>query len=361
MALGCLALFLLLAAGCAKKPQFFPPEGGISRFPTGEALEEGDVILARSYGLIGAMFATQSMEGGRYSHGAMIYRSGDGRLLVLNYRPTGMESPSCTPEEFFSRYNRLALLRYNKGLDQARAPAYVANGAGLRGKEAISAASRYWVERNAVQRIPPDYRLNHDDPDAFFCLELASTVFRDCGLTDPFVNARRVDEDPLLRVANELFKTDVKEIHSPSGALENPDFGKVSDWLRPDYDLREEELNEELMRVVIGDLERGLRPGKPSAMGRMKLRQIFAVYHLVTRIMFWKPKQDLPDFIDAEVIGNAYMLYGYLANTKKLASQRMREETLPQFAIDEGREATLAQVRRIVRESADCFRSKYMK
>lgn len=350
---------LVLVAGCGRKPVFTPPADGTSRFPTGEVLEEGDIILARSYGLIGAMFANHSQEGGRFSHGAMLYRADDGRLMVLNYRPTGMET--CTPEEFFSRYNRLALLRYNKDFNQARVPAYVPGAEGAIGRKALSATSRHWLAKNAALRIPPDYRLDHDEHSAMFCLELSSTVYRDCGLPDPFFKARKAADDPLLRTANELFKADVVEIRSPSSALEHPDFTLLSEWLRPEYDLREEALNEELMRTIVADIETGLRPGRPNMLGRMKLRQVFAVYHIVTTLMFWRPKQDLPDFIDAEVIDNAYMLYSYIAKSKQVAKRRMREETLPQFAIDDERGPTLEKVRQIARESCDLHRDKYLR
>lgn len=357
------ALFLatMSGAGCgAKKPVFELPADGVSRFPTGEILEEGDVVLARSYGLIGAMFANHSQEGGKYSHGAMVYKADDGKLMILNYRPTGMEMPSCTPEEFFTRYNRLALLRYNGDLDAARPPAYTGLDANLRGKEALSATARYWLRKNAEQRIPPDYRLDHDEHTFMFCLELTSTVYRDCGLPDPFFKAKKAADDPLLITANQLFKADVIEIRSPSSALDNPDFSVVGQWLRPEYDLREEALNEECMRIVVADIERGYRPGKPNAMGRMKLRQIFALYHFVAKIMFWRPKQDLPDFIDQEVIGNAYMLYNYVARSKKMAKKRMHEETAPVHADSPDRLEVMEAVRRIVGESTDCFRYRYM-
>ena len=353
-----LTLGILFSGGCAKKPVFEEPVDGVSRFPTGEILEEGDVILARSYGLIGAMFANHSQAGGKYSHGAMIYRADGGRLMMLNYRPTGMET--CTPEEFFTRYNRLALVRYNSDLDQAQAPSYVPGGAGLRGKAALSATSRHWLAKNAETRIGPDYRLDHDEHTYMFCLELTSTVYRDCELPDPFFKAKKANEDPLLIVANRLFKADVVEVRSPSSALDNPNFRLVNDWVRPEYDMREEALNEEVIRVVIADIERGMLPKKPNFLGKLKLRQIFALYHIVTKSMFWRPKQDLPDFIDTEVIDNAYMLYNYVALTKKTAKLRMQKETLPVFIIDEDREKTLSQVRQIVREAANCYRDIYM-
>ena len=354
-----LPLFFALLSGCAKQPVFEEPLDGVSRFPTGEALEEGDVILARSYGLIGAMFANHSQEGGKYSHGAMVYRADTGRLMMLNYRPTGMET--CTPEEFFTRYNRLALVRYNGDLNEAAAPAYVPGGSALRGKQALSATSRHWLKKNAEKRIPPDYHLDHDEHTAMFCLELGSTVYRDCGLPDPFNKAKKANEDPLLIKANELFKADVYEIRSPSSALGNPDFRMINDWVRPEYDMREEALNEELMRVVVADIERGMWPRRPNIGGRLKLRQIFALYHIITKSMFWRPKQDLPDFIDTEVIDNAYMLYNYVALSKKLAKARMREETMPVFIVDEHREQTLEEVKRIVRESCDRYRDRYMR
>lgn len=344
-------------SGCGKPPPTWSaPTDGIHRFPTGEVLEVGDIVLARSYGLIGAMFATRSYEGGLYSHGAMVYRAADGDLMMLNYRPTGMET--CSPEEFFSRYNRLALVRRRAGLADAAAPAYA--GGTATGPEALSAAARWWLAKDKEQRVGPDYRLDHDDHSAMFCLELTSTVYRDCGLTDPFRNARKTADDPLLQVANELFKTNVSEIHSPSGVLHDPEYEQTAVWLRPDYDLRNEALNEELINIIADDLAAGLRARRPNLLGRMKLRQIFALYHLVTTVMFWKPKQDLPDFLDAEVIDNAYMLYSYLTKTKKVAKERAWSQTWPAFDGDANLEETLDKVRSITREAADLFRDKYV-
>ncbi|MCD7895995.1 MAG: hypothetical protein LUG50_04890 [Planctomycetaceae bacterium] len=349
---------LAALAGCGRKQVFPEPADGVSRFVTGEPLRVGDVILARSYGLIGAMFANHSLPGGIYSHGAMVYRREDGRLMMLNYRPTGMET--CTPEEFFTRYNRLALVRYRGDLDEARAPDYVPGGEALRGPDALSATALWWLRTDAENRIGPDYHLDHDDHSAMFCLELTSAVYRDCGLPDPFHKARKADSDPLLIAGNEMFKADVYEIRSPSSVLENPDFVAVTQWLRPEYDLREEALNEELMAVVIDDVLAGLRPKRPRFGGRMKIRQVFFAYHTITTIMFWKPKQDLPDFIDAEVVDNAFMLYTYVASAKKAAKKRMYRETVEVNALSPDPEPTLREVRRIVREELDVRRDVYM-
>lgn len=351
---------LLFASGCGQPKKVYPlPPDGVSRFPTGEALEEGDIILARSYGLIGAMFANHSQEeGGRFSHGAMVYRNDDGRLMMLNYRPTGMET--CTPEEFFSRYNRLGLVRYRHSLDEARAPDYVPSARGLTGKDAMSKTSIHWLRKNEATRIPPDYHLDHDDHAAMFCIELTSTVYRDCGLPDPFNKAQKANEDPLLKKANTLFKADVYEIRSPSCVLTNPDYVQISEWLRPEFDLRQEALNEEVIKVLVEDIDRGLLPKRPKMMGRLKLRQVFILYHIITKTMFWKPKQDLPSFIDAEVIDNAYMLYSYAARSKKAAKERMLVETTAVYGSSANQEETLATVRRIVREETDKHRDTYI-
>ncbi len=351
-----------LLAGCAKQVDLSPPPGGVSRFPTGEPLQEGDILLARSYGLIGAMFANYSEEGGKFSHGSLVYRDPNTkRMMVLNYRPTGMEQV-CTPEEYFTRYNRLALVRYKHDLDEARPKPETGLDPSLRGKDAISASAMRWLAKNKEKRIPPDYRLNHDDQEAMFCLELPSTAYRENNLPDPFFRARKADEDPLLIKANKMFKADVVEIRSPSSVLSNPDFVLVAEWLRPEYDLREEALNEELIAALIDDLNCGYMPGTPNFMGRMKIRQVLALYHVVTTLLFWMPKQDLPDFIDQEVIYNAYMLYSYVALSKKEAKKRMLAETLPAQAWrdPEEIEPRLAEVRKIVRETAACFRDKYM-
>lgn len=352
-----LAACLIILSGCGKKPEYPLPADGVSRFPTGEALEERDVILARSYGLIGAMFANYSLEGGKYSHGAMIYRADDGRLMMLNYRPTGMET--CSPEEFFTRYNRLALVRYRGDLDEAKSPDYVPGGP-LRGKAALTATAKHWLQKDEQTRIPPDYHLDHDEHSAMFCLELTSTVYRDCGLPDPFNQAKKADSDPLLITANKLFKADVYEIRSPSSALTNPDFVKISDWLRPEYDLREEALNEEVMRIAVDDIKAGMWPRRPSPMGRMKLRQIFILYHVITKSMFWRPKQDIPDFIDHEVIGNAYILYCYAARSKKAARKLINETTCPVYRDSDNIESTLEAVRNIVRMEMDRRRDTYL-
>jgi hypothetical protein len=322
---------------------------------------EGDIVLARSYGLIGALFATQSQPGGKYSHGAMVYRDGGDRLMVFNYRPTGMET--CSPGEFFSRYNRLALVRYQGDLSRARAPEYAGSNGEPSGPAALSAAARSWLARNAARRIPPDYRLDHDNHDAMFCLELPSAAYRDCGLPDPFFRARLAGDDPLLSAANRFFNASVLEIRSPSSALDNPDFRLVDEWLRPEYDLRDEAVNEEVVRIMADEIGKGFRPRRPNPLGRLKLRQIFAIYHIATRLMFWRPKQDLPGFVNAGAVENAYMLYRYAAKGKKLAKARVRRETeiLPAGgAREEGGGQTLARTRHIVRESMAHFRDRYL-
>ncbi len=357
-----LAIALLAAFGCGRMQDYPLPPDGVSRFPTGEALREGDVILARSYGLIGAMFANHSEAGGKYSHGAMVYRAANGRLMMLNYRPTGMET--CTPEDFFSRYNRLALVRYTGDFNQARLPAEVAAWSGradLHGLDALSETSRYWLWKDSVQRVPPDYHLDHDEHSAMFCLELTSTVYRDCGLPDPFFRARKAGEDFLLNTANTMFKADVYEIRSPSSVLSNPDFDLIVEWLRPEFDLREEALNEEVIAVLVENIAAGYLPKRPRLGGRMKLKQVFFMYHLITKSMFWRPKQDLPDFIDTEVIHNAYMMYSYAAKSKKAAKKRMARETCPVYADSPDPQLTLDRVRRIVREECGRRLDTYMR
>ncbi len=351
---------LFAAAGCAKKVDLSPPPGGVSVFPTGEVLQEGDILLARSYGLIGAMFANYSEEGGKFSHGSMVYKDPNtGRMMVLNYRPTGMEQ-ICTPEDYFTRYNRLALVRYKHDLNEAKPSAETGLDPNLRGGKALSASAMRWLAKDREKRIPPDYRLNHDEQSAMFCLELPSTAYRENGLPDPFFRARKAAEDPLLVLANCMFKADVVEIRSPSSVLANPDFELIAEWQRPEYDLREEALNEEVIDTLIDDLKCGYLPGTPNFWGRWKIRKIFALYHTVTTVMFWKPKQDLPDFIDREVINNAYMLYYYVAFTKKTAKKRMLAETLPNYAGDGENAETLEAVNLIVRGPAGKYRDIFL-
>ncbi len=347
----CLAVAALaILPGCGRKPVYPLPPDGVSRFIDGTPLQVGDIVLGRSYGLFGAMFANHSLEdkSGKFSHGSMIYRDDTGRLMMLNFRPTGMET--CTPEEYFTRYNRLALLRRNAGFAQAKAPAYVGCGAGVTGEEALSVTARYWLAKNKKKKVPADFDLDHDEHSAMFCLELASTVYRDCGLPDPFYFARKTADYPLLIKGNKMFKTNVVELRSPSSVLSNPDFTLIHEWLRPEFDLREEALNEELMNIVVEDLENGLEPMRPRLGGRMKLRQLFAVYHIVTRVMFWRPSQELPPKLDAEVIDNGYMLYTYLSGAKAICRERMAVETSLVNAATPDPGPTLAYVRAMARE-----------
>ncbi len=347
----CLAFApLALLSGCGRKPAPPPPPDGISRFVDGTPLQVGDIILGRSYGLFGAMFANHSLEdkSGKFSHGAMVYRDDTGRLMMLNFRPTGMET--CTPEEYFTRYYRLALLRRHAGFAQAKAPAYVGCRAGVTGEEALSVTAMYWLAKNKEKKVPADFDLDHDEHSAMFCLELTSTVYRDCGLPDPFHFARKTANYPLLIKGNKMFKTDVVELRSPSSVLTNPDFTLIHEWLRPEFDLREEALNEELMNIVVSDLENGLEPMRPRFGGRLKLRQLFAVYHFVTRVMFWKPSQELPPKLDAEVIDNGYMLYTYLSGAKAICRERMAVETTLVDASSPDPGPTMEYVRGMARE-----------
>jgi len=353
-----LAASLILVSGCAApKPPLPPPGAPDPVFPeTGDPLREGDILLGRSYGLIGAMFARHGAEAGRYSHGAMIYRDAAGRLMMLNYRPTGMET--CAVEDYMSRYNRLALVRYAGSLDDARGGDEQARAAGLTGAAALSAEAMRWLRINAKRRIPPDYHMDYDDPSAMFCLELAGTVYRNCGLPDPFGLAVTVADDPLYSRMREIFPTRAERISSPSAVLKSPDFVLVSEWLRPDYDLRTEILNETLAQCTVDALLEGDMPRWPTIRGQMKLGQILLLYRVYTLVAFWKPKQDFPDFIDARAACAAYTMYRCLAGTKTESAERMERETRPTFAADPDEE-TLAAVRTIVREAFAKRRQTY--
>ncbi|MDR3211161.1 MAG: hypothetical protein LBU79_04510 [Planctomycetota bacterium] len=342
-------LLLLVFPGCQKAPPP-PPADGISRFPSGVPLREGDLILAKSHGLIGALFASQSQDGGRFSHAALVYREAGeggkpGRLLLLNYRPTGMEH-DCYPEDFFTRYNRLALVRYQGDFQP----------------EALSASARLWLARDREKRIPPDYRLDYDQHQELFCLELPGTVYRDNALPDPFPVGRTAAGDALILLAGRLFNNPVTEVRSPSAVLGVPGFELLAEWVKPDYDLRYDALNQELVDTLVAELVNGYRPGKPNVWGRLKLRQVFLLYNIVTRLLFWRPRQDLPGFLNSEVVDNAYMLYSYVASAKKQAQKKawLVTQPCPASGGNPTQAEDLETVRRVVRDCLASLRPRYL-
>lgn len=343
-----LAFLLVAVAGFAA--------AGDSVFQTGETLRPGDIVLARSYGLVGAMFARHGSTPGRFSHGALVYRAADGRLMMINFRPTKMET--CTPEEYFSRYNRLALVRYAGDIGEARPRPETGLDQNLRGEEAISAAARRWLAINDLNKIPPDYNMDPANHDAMFCLEVIMAVYEDCGLPNPFAKSVRVDCDPVIARARQLFNANVQEVTSPSAVLESPQFTLVSEWLKPDYDLRMESLNESLVQAMVDYLAEGYVPRDPNLLGKMKLAQILFLYRTSKIIMFWKRSQPMPAFIDKKAIYNGYMFFDHIWRAKKKALKRIEAETCP---IPQGTDPapTLARVAAITREECDSMLEKY--
>ena len=148
------------------------------RFPRTEfVLQEGDIILAGTFTIVALTISRGAILAGPYCHTALFYRQDDGAGRVLAMGPEGLES--LRPDEFFARYDLLALVRpVGPGMAPARLGAV---------------ARTFWAEnRTAPFRFDAVCRKTGPADRSFFCNELVSYIYLQAGGPDPFVHGAGV-------------------------------------------------------------------------------------------------------------------------------------------------------------------------
>jgi len=336
--------FIAIAAGCGRGPKpdmsrlLKPPPGvstdGVDYFPGGVALKPGDILLGRSYGTMGAIFANFGSLPGKYSHAALYYRDSSGCGRVINIRPLGMDI--CGVAEYFSRYNRLALVRYRQPLDEQK----------------ICQSAQRWFEIDRSARIKPDYRLNRYDHSELFCLELVSVIFTENGLPDPFAKTYKVIDNPAAAYIVRELKLDITEIPSPNSVLEEPAFKVIAEWLRPDYDIREEIMHNTLVETLAGYFTDGYEVRNVRLGGRIKIKLLLTHFRfkrlfIATRRRF----PPLPMALGMRSLGVGYMIYQHISCTKKTVRQAYMHQPLEVCGVSEVQELT--------RRAADHYRDRF--
>lgn len=331
----CLGVLLIaLLAGCqpAEKTAFSGGTQMKPTFPTGEELRPGDILLGRSYGMVGALFARFGATPGPYSHAALYFENEDGTGRIINFRPFGMEE--CSPEAYLSRYGRVALVRCDKPVDGTR----------------LGAAARRWLARNAEKPVEPDYMMNRSDHEKLFCLELVSVIYQECGLPDPFTKAYRVDDHPIAPLVMQDFNMNIREIPSPNALLHAPDFTVLAEYTKPEYDPRDDILNETILETMEAYYADGLTVQPPRFGGKVKIWMLLSMFHVKRLLTPNRQHPSIPGFVGQRAIETGYMFYQHVSLSKKLAREWFTEV---------GEDWTPKEIKELSRKASDTYRDHF--
>jgi hypothetical protein len=281
----------------------------------GTELQQGDIVLAFGATLDSLIIARYGIPQGRYSHSAMYYRAEDGRGRMLAITGSGLESTR--PADFFARTSRLALIRLRDSADTSR----------------LGEAARAMWRRNKTTplRFNVAFRKGAEGSAAFYCDELVSHLYVQCGLPDPFVQPRDVQETPWIRKVRSYTGVDLISSVSPNAALAAPRFAVLAEVERtggqPVWETIESVILDKF-RTYVG--EDGYAPGKPCLGSRVLLA-------LERAVLLRDYLRRLPNPRQREVW---YSLLEYLVECRNKTMELLGERGAGQWTDEEVRQVT---------------------
>ncbi len=304
----CEGLFVVLT-GCSNQvaTQKWAEEGF---FPTTLRLREGDIFLARTSGFLPASAASLGEPKIAYSHAAVYFRDSEGRGRVIHMQPTGLQVIS--PEEFYRKYYLVGLVRNNS-----------VNGS------AISGACRELWQRHLEKPVVADFTGAEQEggDGSMFCLTLLNYIYINGGGIAPFTRKWSLRSDPLARViaaiagAKHEYITAVPAIFSTSG------FELISEWQRPDYDMRLHEIDNAIAEVAKDNFADGFYLRQPKIINRLWISTLLPARDL--SLIFAGPglTKMLRQISGVNDLAAMFTLNKYVKNSRKFTLEKMTHST----------------------------------
>lgn len=183
----------------------------------GVRIHSGDLLVSRGGAPTSAFIARGNDYPGNFSHVAIVHVDAQGTAQIIEaHIERGVAI--ATPEAYF-RDKKLRVLVLRLRPDH---PAAVANP--MLPHEAATAALN---EANA-RHIPYDFAMDFDDPEQQFCSEVASTHYRDLGVT--LWETLSSFSSPGLASWMAAFGVEHMQTHSPSDLEYDPALAIVAEW-----------------------------------------------------------------------------------------------------------------------------------
>ena len=143
-----------------------------------------------------------------------------------------------------------------------------------------------------------------------------SVIFEENKLPDPFAKTYKVADFPAAAYVTRELKLKFAELSSPNAVLDAKEFAVAAEWLRPEFDLREEAMHNALVEQLAEYFGQGWEVRTPPFGGRVKVKILLA--HFKVKRML-TPKRRLPEIpmaIGPRSVNVGYMIYQYISLTK---------------------------------------------
>ncbi len=212
---------LLLQLPAAQAPTLNVVNAIASQTPAleyeGVRIHSGDLLVSRGGAPTSAFIARGNDYPGNFSHVAVVHIDDQGTAQIVEaHIERGVAI--ATPEAYF-RDKKLRVLVLRLRPDH---PAAIANP--MLPHEAATAA----LDEANARHIPYDFAMDFDDPEQQFCSEVASTHYRDLGVT--LWETLSSFSSPGLARWMAAFGVEHMQTHSPSDLEYDPALAVVAEW-----------------------------------------------------------------------------------------------------------------------------------
>jgi hypothetical protein len=189
---------------------------------SGQALQDGDVVVSRVHGPVSMLLARHSPTPGEYSHAGVFAYAADGTPMVYHLRDGGGRAMKA--KRFLLSHEVIGIYRHRRSDAAAVMGSYL----------------RTWLKRNDIRRVPfklfPDP--DHFDDPPYNCNTFVNALYLGAGLDRPFQQPAPREMTAWDREIGRFIAYDWTRLTSAGAVARNPAFVQVAVWHNPSIDPR---------------------------------------------------------------------------------------------------------------------------
>jgi hypothetical protein len=210
----------------------------------GVVIHSGDMLVSRGGYPTSALIARGNDYPGNFSHVALVHvDAATGAASTIEAHIERGVSISTADEYLRDKKLRIMVLRLRRDLPELRADPLLPHRAAARA-----------LERARSEHVPYDFTMDYTDPSRLFCSEVASSVYRDLGVT--LWTGLSTISAPGLRRWLASFGVRHFETQEPSDLEYDPKLVVVAEWRDP-ASLAADHLDNAVVDAMLEGAERG--------------------------------------------------------------------------------------------------------
>ena len=225
------------------------PSATPSALVHGVRIHSGDMLVSRGGAPTSALIARGSDYPGNFSHVALVHVDSSGHVSVIEAHIENGVAIADADRYLEDRKLRILVLR-------PRADVPMMAGDPMLPHRAATIA----LQRARAGHIPYDFTMDYQDPSSLFCSEVASSVYREQGMT--LWTRLSTISTPGLRRWLAGFGVTHFETQEPSDLEYDPQLAVVAEWRDP-VALRDDHIDNAVIDVMLEGAEAGDELGYP--------------------------------------------------------------------------------------------------